>query len=187
LCDERITDPDERDCMTERTVTHLNDVNVEAIGTLVEKIRREPDAAKTCCKSEVRWTGALRSESRSRDLAPVPSDEPTAIGGSDSAPNPVEQVLAALGNCLAVGYAANASVAGIRIRSLLIELEGSIDLHAFLGLGGENAGYESIRATVKLDSDATPEQLQELHRRVIDTSPVGHTLRRAVPLQIELG
>jgi uncharacterized OsmC-like protein len=166
---------------------HLNEVNLTAIGALVEKIRQEPQAAKTQWKAEVRWNGAFRSEARSRGLAPLPSDEPAGLGGSDTAPNPVEQVLAALGNCLAVGYAANASVAGIEIRSLTIELEGDIDMHAFLGLGSGNAGYESIRAKVDLQSNATPEQLRELHKKVVDSSPVGHTLARAVPLEIELG
>ncbi|HET9762929.1 MAG TPA: OsmC family protein [Casimicrobiaceae bacterium] len=172
--------------MTERTSRQLNDVNLEAIGALIEKIRQEPQAAKTQWKADVRWTGALRSEARSRDLRPSPSDEPSGLGGSNTAPNPVEQLLAALGNCLAVGYAANATVAGIQIRSLRIELEGAIDLRAFLGLGGENAGYESIRATVDLDSDASPEQLKQLHEKVVGSSPVGHTLSRGVPLRIEL-
>lgn len=45
---------------------------------------------------------------RSGDFDPIPSDEPAGLGGSDTAPNPVEQVLGALGKCLAVGYAANA-------------------------------------------------------------------------------
>jgi uncharacterized OsmC-like protein len=172
--------------MTERTSGQLNDVNLEAMGALIEKIRREPEAAKTQWKADVHWTGALRSEARSRDLGPLPSDEPSALGGSNTAPNPVEQLLAALGNCLAVGYAANASVAGIQIRSLRIELEGAIDMHAFLGLGGENAGYESIRATVHLESDASAEQLKLLHEKVVGSSPVGHTLSRGVPLRIEL-
>ena len=172
--------------MTERTSRQLNDVNLEAIGALIEKIRQEPEAAKTQWKADVRWTGALRSEARSRDLRPSPSDEPSGLGGSNTAPNPVEQLLAALGNCLAVGYAANATVAGIQIRSLRIELEGAIDLRAFLGLGGENAGYESIRATVDLESDASPEQLKQLHEKVVGSSPVGHTLSRGVPLRIEL-
>ena len=165
---------------------HLNEVNLAAIGALVEKIRQEPQAAKTHWKAEVRWNGGFRSEARSRDLAPLPSDEPTGLGGGDTAPNPVEQVLAALGNCLAVGYAANASVAGIEIKSLTIELEGDIDMHAFLGLGQGNAGYESIRAKVDLQSNATPEQLKELHEKVVGSSPVGHTLARAVPVRIDL-
>jgi uncharacterized OsmC-like protein len=172
--------------MTEHVRQPLNDVNLEAIGALIEKIRHEPEAAKTQWKADVRWTGALRSEARSRDLRPSPSDEPAGLGGSNTAPNPVEQLLAALGNCLAVGYAANATVAGIQIRSLRIELEGAIDLRAFLGLGGENAGYESIRATVDLESDASPEQLKQLHEKVVGSSPVGHTLSRGVPLRIEL-
>ena len=62
--------------------------------------------------------GAFRSEASVRGFAPIASDEPAALGGTDSAPNPVEQLLAAFGNCLAVGYAANASVAGIEIREL---------------------------------------------------------------------
>lgn len=171
---------------TERTTTQLNDVNLEAIGGLIQRIQQTPQTAKTVWRSEVRWNGAFRSEARSRDLCSSPSDEPTVLGGSNTAPNPVEQLLAALGNCLAVGYAANASAAGIQIQSLRIELEGDIDLHAFLGLGGDNAGYEAIRARVDLKSDASPEQLQQIHQKVLATSPVGHTLSRAVPLRIEL-
>jgi uncharacterized OsmC-like protein len=171
--------------MSERT-KRLNEVDLNAIGTLVEKIRTEPHAAKTLWKTEVRWTGGFRSEARSRNLAPSASDEPSALGGSDTAPNPVEQLLAALGNCLAVGYAANASVAGIRIDSLRIELEGDIDMRTFLGLGGDNAGYQAIRVKVDLRSDATPEQVKALHEKVVGSSPVGHTVSRAVPLRIDL-
>ena len=166
--------------------TPLNGVNLAAIASLVEKIRSEPGVAKTEWKSEVRWQGALRSESQSRGLPSQPSDEPTGIGGSDAGPNPVEQVLGALGNCLAIGYAANASAMGIEIRSLKIALDGSIDMHAFLGLGGDNAGFEQIKAKVDLESNATPEQLRALHEKVVGTSPVGHTLSRAVPMKIEL-
>jgi uncharacterized OsmC-like protein len=172
--------------MTRTATRTLNQVDLASIGDLVDKIRREPQRAKTQWKAEVRWTGGFRSDSRCRDFAPVQSDEPAGLGGTNTAPNPVEQLLAALGNCLAVGYAANASAAGIEIRSLQIDLEGGIDLRAFLGLGGDNAGYESIRVGVRLDADATPEQIQALHQKVVGSSPVGQTLSRGVPLTIEL-
>ena len=88
---------------------------------------------------------------------------------------------------ISVGYAANATAAGIEIRSLSVDLEGDLDLHTFLGLNPEgNAGYQGIRVAVHLDSDASLEQLAALHQRVVSTSPVGHTLSRPVPLQIEL-
>lgn len=168
------------------TPVALNDVDLAAVGGLVDAIRDQPGAAATTWAAEVEWTGGFKSVARIRDFAPVPSDEPSGLGGSDSAPNPVEQLLGALGNCLAVGYAANASVAGIAIRDLRIELAGDIDLHAFLGLRDGHAGFDDIRVAVHLDADASEEQLQELHDKVVGSSPVGHTLSRVVPLTIDL-
>jgi uncharacterized OsmC-like protein len=164
----------------------LNEVNLRTVGALVEQIQKEPALARTLWRSEVRWKGAFRSESQSRDLRPVPSDEPVTLGGGDSAPNPVEQLLGALGNCLAVGYAANATLKNIRILSLSIALEGELDLHTFLGLGSGNAGFEAIRAVVDLETDASPDRVRALHQSVVATSPVGHTLSRAVPVSIDL-
>jgi uncharacterized OsmC-like protein len=168
------------------TPASLNEVNLAAVTSLVSHIAAQPEAARSKWSAEVEWQGAFRSQARVRDFAPIPSDEPVALGGSDRAPNPVEQLLGALGNCLAVGYAANASAAGIAIRALRISLEGSIDLRTFLGLAQGNAGYEGISVRVALDTDATEEQTQALHRKVIGTSPVGHTLERAVPINVEL-
>ncbi len=170
--------------VTATTDGQLNQVNLNAVGALVDTIQEHPAAAETTWAAEVRWTGAFRSEASVRGFAPIASDEPAALGGTDSAPNPVEQLLAAFGNCLAVGYAANASVAGIEIRDLRIALDGDIDLHTFLGLGDGHAGFSPIRVVVHLDTDADEAAVSELHRRVAATSPVGHTLSRAIPVEI---
>ena len=170
--------------MTTTADGQLNDVNLNAVGTLIDTIKQQPTAAQTSWSAEVRWTGAFRSEAAVRDFAPIPSDEPSALGGTDSAPNPVEQLLGALGNCLAVGYAANASVAGITIRDLRIDLDGDIDLHTFLGLADGHAGFSAIRVAVRLDTDADEAAVAELHRKVAATSPVGQTLSRAIPVEI---
>lgn len=172
--------------MTTTTTRTLNDVDLPALGALIETIRQDPAKADTKWKSTVEWRGGFRSASRSRDFDPTASDEPAALGGDDTAPNPVEQLLGALGNCLAVGYAANATAAGIHLRDLRIELEGDLDLHTFLGLAEGNAGYQAIRADVSIDSDAEPEALRKLHEKVVATSPVGHTLSRPVQVSVEL-
>ncbi len=165
----------------------LNSVDIGAVAGLAGKIQEEPTVASTTWKATVNWEEGFRSSAKIRDFEPTGSDEPASLGGTDTAPNPVEQLLAAFGNCLAVGYAANATAAGIEVKDLSIDLEGDLDLHTFLGLNPDgNAGYEAIRVAVNLDSDATPEQLAELHAKVTGTSPVGHTLGRAVPLQIDL-
>ncbi|WP_216897392.1 OsmC family protein [Nocardia alni] len=172
--------------MTADASTLLNEVDIAAVGGLVEAIRADPEKAKTTWAAHVTWNGAFASEARIRDFAPARSDEPVALGGADGAPNPVEQLLGALGNCLAVGYAANATIAGIRIKDLRVDLKGDVDLHVFLGLAEGHAGFGAITATVRIDSDASPEQLAQLHAKVQASSPVGHTVRNAVPLEIVL-
>lgn len=167
------------------TIT-LNDVDLAAVGSLVEAVTADPGAGRTTWSADVNWTGAFRSESRVRDFAPIASDEPTGLGGTDTAPNPVEQLLAALGNCLAVGYAANASVAGIALNDLSVSIHGDLDLQTFLGLGGRHAGFDKISAEVTLDAEATDDQITKLHEKVIGSSPVGHTLARAIPVAISL-
>ncbi len=167
--------------------TKLNECNFDAVASLAGAIVEEPTRGDTVWKASVTWDGGFRSTAKIRDFDPVHSDEPAGLGGTDTAPNPVEQLLGALGNCLAVGYAANLTAAGIEIHDLRIELEGDLDLHTFLGLNPDgNAGYSGIRATVHLDADADEETLAELHAQVTGTSPVGHTLQRPVPVAIAL-
>lgn len=172
---------------TTTTELTLNDCNLPAVASLAGKISEEPTVAATVWQSSVRWLGGFRSESASRDFEPRPSDEPAGLGGTDTAPNPVEQLLGALGNCLAVGYAANLSAAGVEIKDLRIEIEGDLDLHTFLGLNPDgNAGFETIRATVHLETDADAETVRTVHEKVTGTSPVGHTLARAIDVSIDL-
>ncbi|GAA1337335.1 OsmC family protein [Saccharothrix algeriensis] len=165
--------------------TRLNDVDVEAVGALVAAVAQDEAKAKTTWAAHVGWRGGFRSEAKVRGFAPTPSDEPTALGGGDSAANPVEQLLGALGNCLAVGYAANATAAGIAIERLDVDVRGDIDLRVFLGLAQGHAGFDSITARVRLVSDAPQAELDALHARVVASSPVGHTLGSAVPVSIE--
>lgn len=174
--------------MTTAATTTLNRVAIEAVAGLASKIQESPDVAATTWSASVTWDEGFRSSASIREFAPIGSDEPATLGGTDTAPNPVEQLLGALGNCLAVGYAANATAAGIELEGLRIDLEGDLDLHTFLGLAPEgNAGFQQIRATVNIDSAASSTELAALHESVTATSPVGHTLSRAVPLSIELG
>lgn len=172
--------------MTQTVTTTLNDVDIGSVASLAKKIQQSPDVAATKWNAEVKWTGGFRSEAKIREFASARSDEPTQLGGTNTGPNPVEQVLAALGNCLAVGYAANATAAGITIKNLTIDVEGDLDLHTFLGLKDGHAGFNNISVKVKIDSDATPQAIQALHDKVVGTSPVGHTLNRAVPVDIQI-
>ena len=173
---------------TTETSPAINTVNIEAVAGLAAKIQESPEVASTTWKAAVTWEQGFRSTASIRDFAPIGSDEPAGLGGTDTAPNPVEQLLAALGNCLAVGYAANATAAGVAINDLRIELEGDLDLHTFLGLNpGGNAGFQGIRAKVIIDADAPHRD----HRRAPsgrhrDLPGWTHPCPRGSPIQVDL-
>lgn len=168
------------------SIIRLNDVNIEAVGALAQAIQAEPAKGDTTWKASVKWDGGFRTTTKIREFASFATDEPEALGGTDAAPNPVEQLIGALGACLAIGYAANASATGIRIDDLRIDVEGELNLETFLGIRPGNAGYETLRATVHIATDATDDAVAELHNKVVATSPVGHTVSRTVPLTVEL-
>ena len=168
------------------TRTLLNDVNIEAVGGLIQAVQANPAAGATTWRASVVWNGAFRTEAHVRSFEPIRSDEPVALGGTDTAPNPVEQLLAALGNCLAVGYAANATARGIELRDLRVDVRGDLDLHSFLGLREGHAGFDAINVVVHVASDAGPDRIADLHDHVLRTSPVGHTLGAAVPVTIDV-
>ncbi|MDQ6880250.1 MAG: OsmC family protein [Candidatus Dormibacteraeota bacterium] len=164
----------------------VNGVDVEQLAGLRDRLARNPVEGDTTWRAEVTWKGGFVNEIRVRDLVPLRADEPTQLGGSNTAPNPVEQLLGALGSCLAIGYTANASVRGITVEELRIDLEGHIDLPVFLGLKDGNAGYPEVGVRVHLKAAAPPEVLRELHEHVLRTSPVGNTIQRSVGLKADL-
>ena len=78
-------------------------------------------------------------------------DEPQALGGTDTGPNPVELILAALGTCQEITYRAYATVMGVPLDNVSVELEGDIDLRGFFAVDESvRAGYQAIRGTVHI-------------------------------------
>jgi len=47
-------------------------------------------------------------------------------------------------------------------------------------------GFKTITAKVKIKADVDAKTLQDLHRHVVSTSPVGLTLSRPVKVEAEL-
>lgn len=163
-----------------------NGVNATAVVAYAQKLQEAAPPAGTEFQAQVHWRGGFRNEIVVRDLAPTYADEPFVLGGTNTAANPVEQILGALGACLAIGYTAGAVARGITIEDLRIDLTGNIDLPVFFGLKAGHAGYEHIDAKVFLKTDASADAVAALHEDVYRTSPVGNTLERPAALRVEL-
>lgn len=182
------------------TTTERNGVNVDQLVQTIEAVKDRPEIAKFQFRAHTTWEGGARSRTEIQGLHGalqedtsreepfvVIGDEPPVLLGHNAGPNAVESVLQALAGCLTVGFVYNAAARGIEVRSLDFDLEGDLDLHAFLGLSEDSrAGYEGIRVRYHVDADAPREQLEELCEYVQRTSPVLDIIRNPVPVNVEL-
>lgn len=182
------------------TITTRNGVDVERLVATIGAVKDDPKLASFTFRASSTWDRGGRSIGRigAFDHAGSPTserpapfelvgDEPPVLLGTNTGPNAVELVLQALAFCYAVGYAYNAAALGIEIDELRYEIEGDLDLHRFLGLDGERAGFSAIRATSWVRArGATREQLDELCRYVQSTSPVLDIIANPVPVTTDL-
>lgn len=175
----------------------VNGIDVDALGGLVETVRRTPAEAKTSWSVKSAWKGGTRADHQvsgcvigSKDVPrefTIRSDEPLEIGGTNRYPNPQELLMASLNACMMVGYAAVAASMGITLSKLEVELDGDIDLRGFLGIDAAvPAGYRGLSQVVRIAGDGTKEQFARLHDMIRATSPNFYNLTRAIPTESKL-
>lgn len=149
-------------------------------------LKDDPDRAVATFKAESRLVDGFRCAVEARRFH-FAADEPEALGGTDSAPNPVEYLLAALATCQEITYRLYADALGIPLESVSVSLEGDIDLRGFLDVDdGVPPGFSAIRGTVTVDSSADDETLAKLRRIVNRHCPVLDNLRNPTPVSLRL-
>ena len=164
----------------------LTPIDRTGLDTLIEKGKADPAAIKTL-KCRTVAEGRFRHLNMVRNLPAHVIDEPPTLLGDDTAPNPSEASLAALGSCLAVGIHANAVARGITIRSLELELEADINITAVWGTGDVSpkpVGFDAVRVKVHLDADAPKEEIDGLIAHATKWSPVANTFAKPVALDV---
>ena len=154
-----------------------------SVENLIEAVKKNPKLANSVFRASTysdQPNFTVRSEVRGFTVA---IDEPRELGGDDTAPNPVEMLLAALGGCQEIVYRAFAAILGIEIERIEIHAKGHLDLHGFLGLNAEvPAGFSDISFTTRIISSASEEAIGQLAALVERHCPVQDTLTRAVPV-----
>ena len=139
----------------------------EAIAGLQEMFRADPGKAQAVFSSTSELTTGLRSAITIRDFPPIMVDEPQGLGGTDTAPNPVEILLGSLGSCQEITYKAYGQAMGIPITRVSVALEGHIDLRGFLAVSKDaRPGFHTINGTVTIESTADDAQLEQLKVRL---------------------
>lgn len=145
-----------------------------------------PDAAVATFRVDSHQESGLRSRVTTRSFE-VAVDEPPSLGGTDTAPNPVEYALAALATCQEITYRLHADALGIPLDGVSVALEGEIDLRGFFAVDpAVRPGFRAIRGTVTLDSPAGEAEIARLKAHVDAHCPVLDLLSNATPVELEL-
>lgn len=104
-------------------------------------------------------------------------DEPEDFGGKDSAPTPVEYILAGYAGCLNVVVNLIAKEMNISIQRLEINITGNINPEKLLGISDkERAGFKSLTIQLDIKSDASKDTIQKLVNQVKERCPVNDNL-----------
>ena len=175
----------------------VNGFDLNVIEQAGAALAANPAMAQSTFRARTEWQGQLRSRTEidSYELAGqriprkhrIMSDEPVELLGSNEAPNPQELLLAALNACMMVGFVATASQAGLRIDSLAIESECSLDLRGAFGLDPNvKPGAEKIVYTIRVKGSGTQEQFDAVHREMTTKSPNRFHIAQPIPFECKV-
>ncbi len=123
----------------------------------------------------------LQVETNSRGFK-ILMDEPEDLGGTDTAMNPVEAVLCALGACQTIVACAFAPAHDFKFEEFHVELEGDLDPDGFMGLADVRSGFQEIRFAMHFKTNEPKEKVEAFAKFIEDTCPVGDCLSNGVKL-----
>jgi uncharacterized OsmC-like protein len=107
-------------------------------------------------------------------------------GGSNDGPNPGVYGRAALGSCLAIGYAMWAARLGVPIDALEIEIQADYDVRGELAVNDDvRPGHREIRYVVNVSSPASHEDIERWLDTADKYSSWRDNIANAVPLVCE--
>jgi len=157
-------------------------MDLSAFNATKAAVAADPTVGVASFSTVTTWEEGKRTRTTARSFV-VRTDEPAALGGGDTALDPMELVLAAVGTCVTAGWVTEAVQRGLEYRSLEVAVTGTYDLRGYLRLDPDvRPGFQSIDYAVRVDSDVPVELLEEIKAAVEATSPMFDNVRHATPL-----
>jgi uncharacterized OsmC-like protein len=158
-------------------------MNAEALkalqAPLKERYRAEPDAALITLKAQGRIGEGITCKVET-GRALVEAGLHPATGGDGVSLCSGDMLLEALVACAGVTLTAVATAIGVTLRDATIRAEGDLDFRGTLGVAREApVGFQAIRLTFDLDTDATADQLVSLLKLTERYCVVYQTLRQS--------
>ena len=118
----------------------MNHINLEAMKSFAEEVKQDPAKSKKVKKVECSWNFDEKKPQMESKLqhpkgeTALHSDFAPFMGGSGSAPDPIQYCLFGSAACFAATFMATATGMVIRIRGLWLSAENSLDFGKTIGL-----------------------------------------------------
>ncbi len=145
---------------------------------LKQRYRDDPATAEVTLRAHARLDSAGVSCRVETGRAIAEAGLHPATGGDGSRLCSGDMLLEALAACAGVTLRAVATALGLDIRDGVVHAEGDLDFRGTLGVDRDvPVGFQRIRLTFELDTDATTEQLATLERLTERYCVVLQTLR----------
>lgn len=144
-------------------------------------VEADHDAGRGAFQATTTWVDGARARTVARSFT-IETDEPSPLGGTDQAVDPMELLLASVGTCLTIGWVTHAARRGVDFRDLRIEVNGDYDLRGYLGIDETRPGFGSVSYTVHVDTDADDATLEDIRKAAESGSPMVDNAANATPL-----
>jgi len=161
-------------------------LDIDTYNKTKEAVKEDPSKGEGQFESVTEWKDGAVAVSKARSFE-ITTDEPEALGGGDTAVDPMELLLASLGSCLTIGWVTNANVHGIDYKNLKITVSAPFDLRGYLDLDDNvRPGFPEIHYEVEVESDADEETLQKIKKAAEKNSPMFDNIANGAPITGEL-
>lgn len=152
----------------------LNGIDVRGLREYIEGYAADLKKAERNKTFVGKWVGGTRSR--------IDFGNASVHMGGDDDPSAMNMLLASLAACDIEVVATHATLLGLQIEDLEIEVNGHYDVRRLLGLGGPPPGIDRVSYTVRLRAPgATDEQVAKLKAVCEQASPVGDSFARSTP------
>lgn len=149
-----------------------------------EILRNNPEKCRVEVTADSHLVEAFRSHARTRDFEVI-IDQPENMGSTNHGPRPSELLLAALAACHEVTYRLYADAMDIDLKDIAVSVTGVSDARGFFNVeAGIAAGFSEVYGEIKIESDASDDEIERLRQMVNLHCPVLDDLRK--PLKVEL-
>ena len=158
----------------------------EKLKTVIERNKRalalRPSIGQGTAVTKVRIRDACTAEIEDGGWKLI-ADESKKDGGNGEGPDPGVYGRAALGSCVAMGYALWAAHLGVPLDSIEVDVEADYDARGMFGLDGSIApGWGAVRYKVRIESSAPEAEVMRVLDHADAISPLLDDFTRALPV-----